>query len=246
MTFFVQQKVFNSIPQEGLEMYFTRKFTYEKAPMRAELTHVFIESVMYKYLATVEAGRDYEAAFELAQEATLVKVLQSEALGGKPEWSLEDFLTVRTHASRLRPSQPWYFMLCARISRMLCQADVWEQCGGHAGLKEVSKKFITLIAAGGQKVKPINPICGTCGELTALHKGDRLNLAYMACSCKEVPAADLEENELNRRSKPTFGTEPPPKRTRGFDAELDPMGQGIYETYTRKCAAATANSRAVC
>jgi hypothetical protein len=68
MTFFVQQKVFNSIPQEGLEMYFTRKFTYEKAPRRAELTQVFIESVMYKYLATVEAGRDYEAAFVLAQE----------------------------------------------------------------------------------------------------------------------------------------------------------------------------------
>eukprot|EP00966_Prymnesium_polylepis_P026593 613524-Prymnesium_polylepis.1 len=73
-------------------MYFTRKFTYEKAERRAELFREFVESVMYKYLATVEAGRDYEAAVELAREAKLEKVLQSEALGGKPEWSLDDFL----------------------------------------------------------------------------------------------------------------------------------------------------------
>ena len=37
MVHFVQNKVFNSIPQEGLELYFTRKFTYETAARRTEL-----------------------------------------------------------------------------------------------------------------------------------------------------------------------------------------------------------------
>ena len=137
MTFFVQQKVFNSIPQEGLEMYFTRKFTYEKAERRAELFREFVESVMYKYLATVGAGRDYVAAVELAREAKLEKVLQSEALGGKAEWSLADFL----------------------------DETVWHECCGQTGLKEISKKFLTLIVAGGQKAKPVNPVCTVCGEL---------------------------------------------------------------------------------
>jgi hypothetical protein len=109
MTFFVQQKVFNSIPQEGLEMYFTRKFTYEKAERRAELFRVFVESVMYKYLATVEAGRDYEAAVELAREAKLEKVLQSEALGGKPDWSLDDFLDVRRSQTIERGASSWFY-----------------------------------------------------------------------------------------------------------------------------------------
>jgi hypothetical protein len=95
MVHFVQNKMFNSIPQEGLELYFTRKFTYETAARRAELIQQFIESVMYKYLAVVASGRDYDAAVELAKEAKLDKVLQSEALGGKPEWTLDDFLNVR-------------------------------------------------------------------------------------------------------------------------------------------------------
>jgi hypothetical protein len=50
------------------------------------------------------------------------------------------------------------------------QETVWHECGGQAGLKEVSKKFITLIAAGGQKVKPVNPICDVCDELKWIHK----------------------------------------------------------------------------
>ena len=209
MTFFVQQKVFNSIPQEGLETYFARKFTYEKAERRAELFREFVESVMYKYLATVEAGRDYEAAVELAREAKLEKVLQSEALGGKAEWSLADFL----------------------------DETVWHECGGQTGLKEISKKFLTLIVAGGQKAKPVNPVCTVCGELKWIHKGDRLNLAYIACKCDGTEAVDVDQKDINGRRdlRGESETERAPKRTRGFSDDLDPTCHGIFETYERKC-----------
>ena len=59
------------------------------------------------------------------------------------------------------------------------------------------------------RVAPVDPLCGTCSELTVMHKGDRLNLAVVPCSCKQVRATDLGEDKLNRRSKATFGTEPP-------------------------------------
>ena len=68
-------------------------------------------------------------------------MLQNTDLGGKAEWTLADFL----------------------------DPAVWDECGGRAGLKEVSKKFITLIAAGG-KEQPLDVVCGTCHELKFIHK----------------------------------------------------------------------------
>ena len=109
---------------------------------------------------------------------------------------------------------------------------MWSECGGQAGLKEVSRKLMTLIAAGGQKGKPLNAVCDTCGELKVMHKSDRLNLVVHACNCGVNEVEDVADG-LGRRPA---ATEPASKRTRGFEADLDPMGQGIFETYTRKCA----------
>ena len=64
-------------------------------------------------------------------------------------------------------------------------------------------------------------------------QGDRLNLAHIACKCDVTEARDVDTSDFNRQRA---RTEPPSKRARGFEADLDPMGQGIYETYTRKCA----------
>ena len=69
MVYFVHQKVFNTIPQEGLENYLTRKMSFVKKEERAQFFQEFVESVLYKYLATVDAGRDSDAAMELAREA---------------------------------------------------------------------------------------------------------------------------------------------------------------------------------
>ena len=152
---------------------------------RSVLPRVCRESVLYKYLATVDAGRDSDAAMELAREAKLDKVLQCETFNGCAEWTAEVFIS----------------------------NEVWSECGGQAGLKEVSRKFITLIAAGGQKGKPIDAMCDTCGELKVLHKGDRLNLAVHACKCDTAEVEDVADN-LGRR---LASTERGPKRTRGFD-----------------------------
>lgn len=153
MVYFVHQKVFNSIPQDGIETYLTRTMSFVKSDERAALAKDFVGGVIYKYLATVDAGRDPDAAMELAQECNLLKVLRNDLFGGCEDWTLEEFI----------------------------DPHVWITCSGQAGMREVSRKFITVIAAGGQKNKPMNPMCDICGELKAMHKGDRLNLSYQAC-----------------------------------------------------------------
>ena len=52
MVYFIQQVVFNTIPQEGLENHLTRSMTYVKREERAELFKDFVGGVIYKYLAT--------------------------------------------------------------------------------------------------------------------------------------------------------------------------------------------------
>ena len=180
--------------------------------------------VIYKYLATVDSGRDPDAAMNLAVQCKLLKVLRNEAFGGCEEWTLEDFI----------------------------DPAAWKMCGGQAGMREAARKFITLIAAGGQKSKPLDPICGECDELKWVHKGDRMNLTYSACKCdrgevttanasnrKAADKCDREEvtaANASKRKAATPATEKPKskRRTRGFGADLDPTAQGIFETNERK------------
>lgn len=68
-------------------------------------------------------------------------MLQNPGLGGKAEWTLNDLL----------------------------DPTVWDECGGRAGLKDVSQTFMTLLAAGG-KEQPLDVVCDTCGELKFIHK----------------------------------------------------------------------------
>ena len=198
---FVHERVFNSIPQKGLEKYLQRSFAGLDRAGRAQHFKEFVESVMYKFLATVEAGVDYDAAHELAIEAKLERVLQCTALGGKSEWTLDEWLS----------------------------PEVWEECGEQAGLKLVARKFMTIVAAGGQADKPIDPICGECGELKCLHKGDRLNLTLVACKCDEVQQPKAED----MRQRPA-AEEKAPKRSRGFGDDLDADAEGVLQTYQRK------------
>eukprot|EP00966_Prymnesium_polylepis_P260277 6012587-Prymnesium_polylepis.1 len=92
MVYFVHQKVFNTIPQQGLEAYLSRRMSFVKQKEREALFAEFVESVIYKYLATVDAGRDIDAALELASEAKLDKVLQCDTFGGRAEWTAEHFI----------------------------------------------------------------------------------------------------------------------------------------------------------
>ena len=67
MTYFTTEKVFNSIPQKGIERYLSRKWIGVRgASNMLPLFKDFVESIMYKYLATVDAGADYDSALELA------------------------------------------------------------------------------------------------------------------------------------------------------------------------------------
>ena len=68
-------------------------------------------------------------------------MLQNPGLGGKAEWTLN----------------------------YLLDPTVWDECGGRAGLKDVSQTFMTLLAAGG-KEQPLDVVCDTCGELKFIHK----------------------------------------------------------------------------
>ena len=96
-----------------------------------------VQSIIYKYLATVDAGVDHEAAIALAGKANLDAVLQCKELGGQLTWTAEEFIT----------------------------EDVWETNGGKAGLKGCAKKLLTLVAAAGRKEGPLNPICKVCPSL---------------------------------------------------------------------------------
>ena len=87
---------------------------------------------------------DYEAAVDLAKRACINEVLQCTGLGGKPNWCVDDFLS----------------------------RDVWDEHGGKSGLKPVkavSIKLMIVIAAAGQKPKPIDPFCHDCKELKFHH-----------------------------------------------------------------------------
>ena len=66
---------------------------------------------------------------KLCRRACVDEILQCKALGGRPEWRLEDFLS----------------------------KDIWLELGGKAGIKECSKTLLTVIAAAGRKEGRINP-----------------------------------------------------------------------------------------
>ena len=56
MVFFVQDMLFGSITQIGLEKYLQRKFHGKDKEGRVAATKEFVHSVIYRYLASVESG----------------------------------------------------------------------------------------------------------------------------------------------------------------------------------------------
>ena len=146
-------------------------------------------------LCTSEAGTEYDTGLELCQEAKLDKILQCTRLGGREEWTIETFLN----------------------------PGIWDELGGQAGLKENSKKFLTLIVAGGQKDKPVNALCDVCGELRVLAKGDRMNLTVIARACLKASVEEQQEQQAAKRQRVARGMN-----------ELDTTCLGIMQTYERK------------
>lgn len=93
MTFFVQQRLFGGIPQYAVEKWIQREFlTIKGAANLKEKRADVIQNFMYKYLSTCDAGVDFESSLSLAAKANLGAVLQCRALGGYPEWTVEEFL----------------------------------------------------------------------------------------------------------------------------------------------------------
>uniref|UniRef100_A0A7S4HFF4 Uncharacterized protein n=2 Tax=Prymnesium polylepis TaxID=72548 RepID=A0A7S4HFF4_9EUKA len=105
---------------------------------------------------------------------------------------------------------------------------VWAGCGEQAGLQAVSVKWMTILVCAAND-PPLYAICRDCGEMKCVHKGDRLNVKMIACKCD---TQDVDEACASKRKAKEPQTEA--KRTRGFDQDLDPTCQGLYDTYTRK------------
>jgi hypothetical protein len=93
-------------------------------------------------------------AIEVAKKSELEAVLQCKLIGGNPLWNLAEFI----------------------------DPAIWKVCGEQDGMQAVARKFMTLLASGARD-PPIDPICPSCGELTCMHAGDRLNLKVVSCAC---------------------------------------------------------------
>ena len=190
--FFVQQRVFGGIPQYAVEAWIQREFRGVKgAEIQVKRADV-VQNFMYKYLATIDAGVDYESARELAVKANITELLQCREMGGCTQWTLDEFLL----------------------------GEPWDELGGKAGLKAQSKKLLTLVAAAGRKFNgqpaPIDPVCKVCGELKFMHMGDRCKLDPIPCKCDVQSAEDMKSPQTAENGKKGV------KRTRGFDQARAP------------------------
>eukprot|EP00966_Prymnesium_polylepis_P029031 673159-Prymnesium_polylepis.1 len=180
------EKVFCGIGQKGLQNYMQRTFAGKDKAAREAEAEDFVESVIYRFLATADAGVDADAARALARKANLDDVLQNKVLGGRPSWTIEKFIS----------------------------HEVWESCGEQAGMREVSIKFMTLVACKARDT-PLNPLCPDCKEMRCVHKGDRTNVQMIACKCDTKDVAPEEASKRKTGAEPETASKVP-KRTRGF------------------------------
>jgi hypothetical protein len=193
-------RIFCGIGQKGLKLYMQRLVAGKTETERHNLLEDFIGNVIYRFLATADAGTDAETSLALATKANLDDVLQCKKLGGKPGWRAANFI----------------------------QQETWDNCGEQSGLAEVAIKFLTMVACKARPV-PINPLCVDCGAMRCTHKGDRTNVVMIACECDTEDVSTA--NAMKRKASPTTVGG---KRTRGFTQDLDPMNEGVLETYDRK------------
>ena len=128
MKHFVQNGIFGDI-QHAVEKWIQRECLQKTGADLIQFTKDTVENFLYLYLASVESGVDYEKAKELCEKANVGDILRCKQLGGRGEWTLDDFLS---------PS-------------------IWIDLGGKAGIRQQSKSLLTIIAAAGRKDGPINP-----------------------------------------------------------------------------------------
>lgn len=137
MVHFVQNKIFGGIPQHAVERWIQYACLGKEGDELVAWQKDTIQNFMYRYVGSVDSGSDYAEALKLCKKACVEEILQCKALGGRPEWRLEDFL----------------------------EKETWHQLGGKAGIKECAKKLLTVVAAAGRKEGRIDPYCSECGEV---------------------------------------------------------------------------------
>ena len=157
---------------------------------------------------------------EANSHATFFEILETADRSAKNSCSAPTDMTKkkRPQCTRLGGCPDW------SVSTLLSQ-DIWDQLGGQAGLKEVSKKFFTHIVAGAQMPCPVQELCDVCGEPRCKSVGKRLELVYVACRCESLTFE--QKSAIAARKRPRDSNE------RGMNS-LDTAGQGIKETYERK------------
>jgi hypothetical protein len=188
-------RVLGGIGQEGLKRYLQKNLAGLAGDELDAATREFVASIIYRFFASAKGGVHPEAAMALAKKAELESVLHCKIIGGNPAWDIAEFVN----------------------------PEVWAACGEQAGMAQVSRKFMTLLACGARD-PPINPICPDCEELTCMHSGDRLNVKVIACACQREAASAA--NASKRKAPEDKGTQGGAKRrpTKSFEAELDPNG----------------------
>ena len=88
MVQFVQNTLFGGIPQYAVEAWIQKEFIPKRGEQITEHRRVIIENFMYRYLASVDSGVDFESALSLASRANLGAVLSCKELGGCAEWTV--------------------------------------------------------------------------------------------------------------------------------------------------------------
>ena len=120
MVHFVQNKLFGGIPQYAVERWIQHEYLGKEGDALVALQKDTVQNFMYR---SVDLGAEYAEALKLCRRACMDEILQCKALGGRPEWRLEDFLS----------------------------KDIWLELGGKAGIKDCSKTLLTVIAAAGRR-----------------------------------------------------------------------------------------------
>ena len=205
MKHFVQNVIFGGIPQYAVEKWIQRECVLKQGDELVQFTKDTVENFLYRYLASVESGVGYDEAKDLCEKANLGEILRCKKLGGRSEWTLDDFLS----------------------------RSIWTDLGGKAGIKQQSKTLLTIIAAAGRKDGPINPFCAVCKQLKFQHRGKRCDLNPIKCRCDVIDAEDVDVESLNPAPKSQKTSHKTSKRVGNMDA-LDPTGQGIKESHQRK------------
>ena len=208
---FCRQTLFGGVPNYAVDHWLSREFMGVKGKEALKEKRLdTVANLLLKHFATLDAGVEHASAEALAQAANIDALLKYKGLGGYDDWTLDDVMPAAT----------------------------WDEVGGKAGLKRCAKRLLSTISAAGRKnsygmFAPIVAICPDCDELRWEHRGDRCKLVRVDCLCDLRAAGHEFEEDVVAEQAATKAK--PPKRARGFSADLDPSGVNITQSFARYC-----------